>query len=155
MKIYHTALDGRTGHQAGRDLLAQAYGETFGGPLPEIGIGKRGKPYFVDSPVEFSISHTRRHAFCVLSRTPVGLDAEELDRQIRPELAKVICSPGELARCQASADPCRAVLALWVLKEAEAKRTGEGLWGYPNQTDFDPEDPRVVELDGCLVAVLE
>ncbi len=155
MQIYHTALAGRSGHLAGRALLATAYEQAVGGELPEIRIGDRGKPYFVDSPVEFSITHTKRHAFCVLSHMPVGIDAEELDRKIRPELAKVICSAQELARCQAADDPNRAVLALWVLKEAAVKCTGEGLQGYPNHTDFDPADPRVVEMDGCLVAVIE
>lgn len=155
MGIYHTALDGRGGHQAGRALLAMAYEREIGGKLPEIRIGTRGKPYFVDSPVEFSITHTPHHAFCVLSHVPVGIDAEEMDRRVRPELAQVICSPKELARCQAAADPNRAVLALWVLKEAAVKCTGEGLRSYPNHTDFDPADPRVVELDGCLVAVIE
>ena len=48
-----------------------------------------------------------------------------------------------------------ALLKFWVLKEAAAKLSGEGLRGYPNHTDFSLEDPRVTEIDGCLVAVLE
>ena len=47
------------------------------------------------------------------------------------------------------------LLKLWVLKEASVKLTGEGLRGYPNHTDFSPDDPRVMEMDGCYVAVLE
>ena len=42
-----------------------------------------------------------------------------------------------------------------MLKEAEAKLTGEGLRGYPNHTNFSLEDPRVTETEGCLVAVME
>ena len=49
----------------------------------------------------------------------------------------------------------RALLTFWVLKEAQVKRTGEGLRGYPNKTDFSLDDPRVTEMDGCLVAVIE
>lgn len=154
-RIFHAALDGRTGHAAGRALLAAAYAETVGGALPEIRLAPGGKPYFPDSNVEFSITHTRNHAFCVLSSVPVGIDAEQLERKISPALAKKICSPAELARCYAADDFQRAVLALWVLKEAAAKCTGEGLRGYPNHTNFDPADPRVLELDGCLVAVIE
>lgn len=138
------------GHEAGRRLLK----ELCGGTLPEIRILGRGKPVFADIPLHFSISHTRRHAFCVLSDTPVGLDAEELDRNIRPDLAEKILSPGELAQYRRAADKRLALLTFWVLKEADAKRTGEGLRGYPNGTDFSLDDPRVRILNGCLVAVI-
>ena len=33
--------------------------------------------------------------------------------------------------------------------------SGEGLRGYPNGTNFALDDPRVQELSGCLVAVIE
>lgn len=155
MKIYSCALNGRSGHEAGRALLADAYRELTGEALPPILIGERGKPYFPGSPWHFSISHTKGHAFCVLSDRPVGIDAEELDRNINLGLAEKILSPSEKARFDAAPDKRLALLTFWVLKEAAAKLSGEGLRGYPNQTDFSLEDPRVRKLDGCLVAVIE
>lgn len=147
-------LDGRTGHEAGRALLAQLYRETTGEELPPICIAHRGKPYFENSPWHFSITHTRVHAFCVLSDRPVGIDAEEIHRKIDLDLAEKILSPGEMAQYAAAEDKCRALLTFWVLKEAEVKCTGEGLRGYPNKTNFSLNDPRVKEMDGCLVAVI-
>jgi phosphopantetheinyl transferase len=47
------------------------------------------------------------------------------------------------------------LLTFWVLKEAEAKLSGQGLKGYPNHTNFSLEDPRVTQMEGCLVAVME
>ena len=44
-------------------------------------------------------------------------------------------------------------MTFWVLKEAAAKLSGRGLHGYPNDTAFSLDDPRVRELDGCLVAI--
>jgi len=155
MKIYSCALNGRTGHEAGRALLADAYRELTGEALPPILLGERGKPYFPGSPWHFSISHTKGHAFCVLSDRPVGIDAEELDRNINLGLAEKILSPSEKARFDAAPDKRLALLTFWVLKEAATKLSGEGLRGYPNQTDFSLEDPRVRKLDGCLVAVIE
>lgn len=155
MILLHTPLNGRTGHEAGRQLLAGAYAREVGGELPKICLGNRGKPYFEGSPWHFSLSHTRGHAFCALSRTPVGIDAEELDRDIDLRLADKILSPGEKERFDAAADPRLALLTFWVLKEAAAKLTGEGLRGYPDHTDFDLNDPRVSVIDGCLVAVME
>lgn len=148
------ALEGRSGHEAGYALLARLYRQETGGSLPPIRRTDRGKPYFENSPYHFSISHTPKHAFCVLARENVAVDAEELDRNINLKLADKILSPSEKVRFDAAADKRRALLTLWVLKEAAAKLSGDGLRGYPNHTDFSPEDPRVQEADGCLVAVL-
>ena len=154
-KLAFCPLEGKTGHEAGRMLLAQLYREQTGLALPPVLVTPRGKPYLEGEGLHFSISHTKAHAFCVLSDRPVGIDAEEGDRKINLALAEKILSPGEKAQFDAAADQRRALLTFWVLKEAAAKCSGEGLRGYPNRTDFSLDDPRVTELDGCLVAVVE
>ena len=148
-------IENETPHQAGRHLLAQLYRDTFGDELPAMAVTDRGKPYFPGGAVHFSITHTRRHAFAALSDRPIGIDAEELDRQVNPKLAEKILSPGEKAQYDAAADKNRALLTFWVLKEAQAKCTGEGLRGYPNHTDLSLDDPRVFEHGGCIVAIIE
>lgn len=142
------------GHAAGRALLAQMYREYTGQEMPPILIDGRGKPYWQASPLHFSISHTKGHVFCAISETPVGIDAEELDRKIDLRLAEKILSPGELAQYRSAKDPRLALLTFWVLKEALVKSTGEGLRGYPNHTSFTLDDPRVTVIDHCLVAVV-
>lgn len=149
------ALDDRTGHEAGRALLAELYRRETGEALPPIVITPRGKPFFADSPWHFSISHTRKHAFCVLDRENIAIDAEELDRPVNPRLAERILSPREKEQFEAAADKTRALLTFWVLKEAAAKLSGEGLRGFPNHTGFSLDDPRVREIEGCLVAILQ
>ena len=147
-------LDGLTGHQRGRYLLRKLYRHRTGNSLPEIAVTERGKPYFVDVPMYFSISHTKRRAFCVLADQPVGIDAEEADRDIDLRLADKILSPAEKEQFDQTQDKRIALLKFWVLKEAAAKLSGEGLRGYPNHTSFSLEDPRVFEADGCIVAIL-
>ena len=151
MKLLYKRLEGQDGHGAGRELLETLYG----GALPEIAYGKQGKPYFVGSPLHFSISHTPRHAFCVLSDRPIGIDAEETDRQIRLDLAEKLLSPTELAEFSQAEDPRLALLKFWVLKEALGKCTGEGMQLWPNHTAFSLTDPRIQEIDGCLVAIID
>ena len=146
-------LNGRSGHDVGRALLAQLYREATGEDLPPIAVTPRGKPYFPDSPWHFSISHTKGHAFCALAKCPVGIDAEEQDRRIQLKLADKVLSKEEKLRFDRCVDKNDAFLRLWVLKEAAAKLTGEGLKGYPNHTDFSPDDPRIQTIDGCYVAV--
>ena len=154
MRLASCALSGRTGHEAGRALLEALYREETDEPLPDISIGEWGKPFFADSDWHFSISHTKKHAFCVLSVENVAIDAEELDRRINLALAEKILSPMEKAQFDAAADKNKALLTFWVLKEAAAKLSGRGLRGYPSDTAFSLDDPRVRELDGCVVAIL-
>ena len=155
MELRYVSLDGMTGHVAGRLLLEQMYLEKTGKPMPEILIGHRGKPYFAEGTLHFSISHTKRHAFCLLSEKNVGLDAEETDRKIDLRLADKILSPTEKMRFDQAENKEDALLKLWVLKEAAGKLSGEGINGYPRATDFSPYDPRVQTLAGCYVAVIE
>jgi len=149
------AIEPRQGHSAGRQLLQQMVTRLTGAPMPAIGIAAKGKPYFIDNDLHFSISHTSGHVFCALSDRPIGLDAEELDRAISPALAGKILSPEEYRQYALAPDSRLALLKFWVLKEAQAKCTGEGLRIYPNHTNFSVDDPRVTEMDGCLVAVIE
>ena len=155
MLIACCALEGRTGHEAAYELLTQLYRQQTGDPLPEIRRTDRGKPYFADEKWHFSISHTKKHAFCALSDKPLGIDAEEKDRKIDLRLAEKILSPMEKAQFESAPDKRLALLRFWVLKEAAAKLSGEGLRGYPNHTAFSLDDPRLTEMNGCIVAVME
>ena len=128
----------------------KTYPAWFASLLTEI-----SKPYFIDKSLHFSISHTKQMAFCALSEKPVGIDAEPLDRSLDLRLADKILSPSERIFYDAARDKQQTLLRFWVLKEAAAKLTGEGLRGYPNHTEFSLNDPRVKEIDGCLVAVME
>lgn len=155
MVIGSQSLNGMTGHDAGRLLLAEMYEDMTGEKMPEILVTERGKPYFATGDLHFSISHTKSRVFCVLSEKPVGIDAEDTDRAIDLRLAEKILSEKEKHRYEGAVDKRLALLRLWVLKEASVKASGEGLRGYPNHTDFDLFDPRVQEIDGCFVAVIE
>ncbi len=143
------------GHETGRVLLAQMYRQATGEEMPEIVVDAMGKPRFMDGPWHFSISHTPSWVFVALAKRPVGLDAEELTRQVNPKLAKKILSAGEYAQYEAAEDKNKALLTFWVLKEAQGKLTGEGLRPWPNHTDFSLDDPHVFTQDGCILALLE
>lgn len=155
MVIGSASLNGLSGHDAGRQLLARMYRERTGADMPAIAVTDRGKPYFAAGELHFSISHTKRHVFCVLSDKPVGIDAEEADRDVDLGLADRILSESEKRRWDTAADKRQALLRLWVQKEAYAKLTGRGWGSYLYDTDFDPNDPKIKTMDGCYVAVSE
>ena len=148
-----TRLDGRDGHTVGRQLLAELWQRHGTGPMPPIFTTPRGKPYFASGTLHFSISHTKDHVFCCLSPRPVGIDAEEAHRTLSEKLAQRFLSPSEQLRREAAPDKDLALLRLWILKEARAKATGAGIGYRMRETDFSPEDPRIREIDGCLLAV--
>lgn len=153
MFLMSEELDGRDGHSVGRALLAKLYAQATGESLPTIAVTPRGKPYFSDGNWHFSISHTDRFVFCALSRHNIGLDAEEKGRKVTPAMLDKFTSDAEKSRLGEA--PQDAFLRLWVLKEADAKRTGRGMGNWLKNTDFNPFDPRIQEINGCYVAVLE
>ena len=155
MELRGRTISPGTGHQAGRALLAEMYLAHTGAPMPPICVTPMGKPCFHNHNLHFSISHTPKHVFCVLSDKPVGLDAEEADRRINLNLAHRILSANEFAQFEKATDKHLALLKFWVLKEAAAKRSGKGLSYPPNHTDFSLDDPRIMMMDGCVVAVME
>ena len=155
LALEYRVIGAGEGHAAGRALLQEMVERLTGAPMPEILIADRGKPYFAHGELHFSISHTKHHVFCALSDRPIGIDAEEMERNISLNLAQKILSPGELIQYEEAQDKPLALLTFWVLKEAQAKCRGTGLQGYPNDTDFSLDDPRVTKIDGCLVAVME
>lgn len=155
MVIASQEIVSETRHEAGRALLEKMYFEQTGQPMPEIVTTPRGKPYFSGSALHFSVSHTKKRVFCVLADCPVGIDAEALDRDIDLRLAEKILSSSEKAQYDRARDKRLALLRFWVLKEAAAKCTGQGLRVYPNDTDFTLDDKRLFTQDGCLVAVIK
>ncbi len=156
LKIDHWPLNGLDSRVAGKLLLAQMYEELTGEEMPPIEKAPRGKPYFPGSDLHFSITHTKTTVFCAISDVQIGIDAEDLNRKVSPQLAQKILSPYEYAQYEAvpEEEKNEALLRFWVLKEAEAKCSGLGLRGYPDHTAFDLEDPRVQKLGGCMVAVV-
>ena len=155
MLLAHTDIQPGEGHTAGRKLLAQLYLQHTGQEMPPIAVTKLGKPYFTEGQLHFSITHTDHHAFCALSDHPVGIDAEELTRKIDSRLAEKLLSPAEKTRYKEASNQTRALLAFWVLKEAQGKLDGTGMQLWPNHTDFSPDDPRIQETHNCLLAVIE
>ncbi len=155
MRLAWQRLEGQDGHSAAAALLAALYRQKTGEALPEIRRSPRGKPYFPGSPLRFSITHTKNHAFCCLSEKNIGIDAEECDRKMDPRLAERWLSPAEKEHFSAASDKNACLLRLWVLKEGWAKLTGRGWGNYLKETAFDPADPRIQQIDGCFVAILE
>ena len=155
LRLLGQRLGEADGHTVAYQLLEKLWQEETGKPFPTIARTEKGKPYFLGEKLHFSITHTKTCAFCALSDRPVGIDAEPLTRKINPAHAQKLLSPEEYMQYENAADPNRALLTFWVLKEAEAKCTGEGIRIHPTHTTFSLTDARVQEMMDCLVAVIQ
>lgn len=106
-------------------LLLEARGVE---PLPTIARTERGKPYFPGYPhLHFSVSHSGSLSLCALGEAPLGADIE----RVRPRsagLPRYALSDREYAWFQSRGSRWEDFYALWTLKEARAKCTGEGIF---------------------------
>ncbi|WP_419022934.1 4'-phosphopantetheinyl transferase family protein [Emergencia sp.] len=87
---------------------------------------EKGKPYFADIPLEFSLTHSGQLWMCLFSGKPVGLDLQQVksleyekiaDRQYTKEEQHYVRLWG-----------LAGFFDVWVRKEAFCKCTGQGLF---------------------------
>lgn len=103
-------------HQA-KQLLKKML-SSFGIKMPKINISPTGKPYFNDSNIHFSYSHSKNYIACAISFYEVGIDIEETSRYINDGIAKKYLDnvKGNKKRIET-----------WVKKEAYSKLKKLGL----------------------------
>ena len=85
--------------------------------LPEICTTSNGKPFFKDSNIFFNYSHSKNYVACAISNYELGIDIEEIDRNISDNVAKKYLNneKDNLKRIET-----------WVKKEAYSKLKGLG-----------------------------
>ena len=124
-------------HKAAYELLGAAM-RLCGYEQAEIKKTENGKPYFENSDVFFSISHTDGICAVALGESPCGIDIEnkrEISKKIRDRYL----------------DGCdeREALKEWTKKESYGKMTGEGFFFKEEK----PSNYRFFELEGCFLTV--
>lgn len=145
---------------AARELLDLLCRRTLGRPAPPLRRGPDEKPCFEEAGLHCGITHTRGHVFVALADRPVGLDAEDLSRPLRLEVARRVLSAEEAL---IPGQERRSLLRYWTLKEAYLKYTGQGLHRDMRSLTFTLEpEPRLagsrlhfaqLEAWGCLAAL--
>jgi len=102
-----------------------------------------GKPRLLTKsnaePIEFNLTHSQNMVACAIARSPVGIDAEPLDRFIENETIERILHPLEQVRFRVlnSTDQSKQVIDYWTCKEAALKAVGSGLSIEPAQVLID------------------
>jgi 4'-phosphopantetheinyl transferase len=110
-----------------------------------FGQGRLGKP-FIEEPwhgrgLHFNLAHSGSLVVCAVSgRGPVGVDVERMDRRVAAEdMARAHFTRAEAEWIRSGPEKAaQRFLALWTLKEACLKVTGEGLSRGLDQLSFTP-----------------
>lgn len=108
---------GRLETKQARIILTKMLG-YFNINLPEIYTSTKGKPFFRDSNLFFNYSHSKNYIACAISKYEVGIDIEEISRNISDNIAKKYLDNEK--------DNSKRI-ETWVKKESYSKLKGLGL----------------------------
>ncbi len=122
------------------DVLRTIYGELLvrcvvskllklDGEKIKIGRDKFNKPYFLDLPIYFNISHSGDYVVCAISSRPIGIDIEVISN-IDIHIAQKFFSKDEW-KYLLNLDPQNrkaAFFELWTVKESYIKFMGKGMY---------------------------
>lgn len=113
-------------------LLAIALKESGINKLPQVRFKETGKPFFANSPLHFSLSHSGSLAAVLLSDSPCAVDIEIIKQAVQDKLAD---------RCMNEREKTSGCVFFecWTKKECLGKLNGKGLTARP--ADIDSLDP--------------
>lgn len=115
----------------------------------------RGKPFFVDIPVEFSLSHSGAMWMCMFSNQPCGLDLQAVEPERKWEvIQRRFYTPAEQHYVELWG--VEGFYEIWVRKEAFGKCTGLGFFSeMPPMVDENCDLCKTVEHEGVVYAFEE
>jgi len=122
-----------------RGLLRLILAQYLAQPHPNDLIINRhpfGKPYLLNEPIHFSVSHCDSMLIIAVSRThQLGIDIENVTKLVHDDLSNLVLSIEEssLYWQQHEQDRLRFFLHCWTRKEAYLKAVGTGLVNHLNQ----------------------
>lgn len=136
-------LDDRKRSLAG-DMLTRKYiSRLYNIPEEEIVFakGEHGKPYSLNVPVHFSVSHSQKYTVVAISNEPIGVDTEVI-REFSAIVAHKTFNADEKMYIAGDTDfrkhkdMEKAFYEIWTGKEAYIKYTGKGLSAGINALSF-------------------
>ncbi len=97
----------------------------------------QGKPYFVNLPIEFNISHSGQMWVCIMGQGQCGIDIQEIRECNFKKLAGRYFSREEQSFVLKNG--LEGFFCIWAMREALAKYTGRGLFGEKLPSVVDEE----------------
>ena len=135
--LQYKKLDDRKRSVLAFVLLQRALREEYGiTEIPEFVYNEFGKPFLLNLPIQFSLSHCRDAVACAVSDHNVGIDVETIV-PYNPDVARRVCTVAELEMLTKSEHKDTDFIKLWTAKEAISKFDGRGLSMSFNQINIE------------------
>ena len=115
----------------------------------EIKKGEKGKPYVLNIPAHFNVSHSGDYTVLAISDRPIGIDLEII-RDFSAILAKKYFNEDELKYISGNSSSRKKSLMqkcfyeIWTAKEAYLKFPGKGIAGGINSLSFSFDGKKLV-----------
>ena len=115
----------------------------------EIKKGEKGKPYVLNIPAHFNVSHSGDYTVLAISDRPIGIDLEII-RDFSAILAKKYFNEDELKYISGNSSSRKKSLMqkcfyeIWTAKEAYLKFTGKGIAGGINSLSFSFDGKKLI-----------
>lgn len=125
-RIYYLRTSEEHGRSDGRLRLAAARDAGLDVNAAELIVARtaEGKPYFPQSGLHCSVTHSGGIWLCAISALPVGVDLQRHQECDRNRIAKRFFHPDEARWLETRED---AFFDVWCAKESYVKYTGEGM----------------------------
>lgn len=107
---------------------------------------KRGKPYFENADLQFSISHTDGLWVCAFGNAPCGIDAQVYGNYREESISKRLFSPDDVAYAKEKGS--KGFYSLWSRFEAVCKCSGEGIFARKPNLSREGVLMDVIESEG-------
>lgn len=128
---------------AGDILIKKYLSKLYGIPQEKIEIkkGAYGKPYVLNLPAHFNVSHSGDYTVVAIGDRPIGIDIEVI-KDFSAILAKKLFNDDELQYISGSSATRKKSLMqksffeIWTAKEAYLKYLGRGISGGINSLSF-------------------
>lgn len=92
--------------------------------------GEMGKPYLVNIPLYYNLSHSGDFVLCAVSEQEIGADIQEIRKGNVMQIAERYFAEEEfqkLLECLTEAEKNRLLFEIWAKKEAFGKLSGRGI----------------------------
>lgn len=101
----------------------------------ELSKTEKGKPYFKNLSLNFSLSHTENAVACAVLPKEIGVDIQKKSAEYIRVMRRVCCE-NEINFVSASKNPSADFVKLWTLKESYVKCIGTGISNNISNYDF-------------------
>ena len=116
----------------------------------------KGKPYAVNLPYHFSISHCENLLAIAIGKKEIGIDIEII-KPLKNDVTKMLCTKSDMSFLKSAESGTEQLLyfyKIWTAKEAYFKMLGSGITNLKN-INYNDIKPQHIIKDNCIISIVQ